>query len=244
MNTLIALPGADSPITMSSREIADLVGSRHDKVKQSIERLAERGVISHPPTGSVVELQHQPRGGAREVTTKVYNLEKRDSFVVVAQLSPEFTARLVDRWQELESGLAARPATIDVRDPSQLAQIANQLIEVTRDQARQIEAMRPAVEKLDRIAEADGSFCITNAAKLLQMRPKDLFEWLSGNGWIYRRPGGSGYLGYQCRTAASLLEHKVTTVLRADGSEKVTEQVRVTAKGLTKLAALIKPRMN
>ncbi len=28
---------------------------------------------------------------------------KRDSIVVVAQLSPEFTARLVDRWQELEA---------------------------------------------------------------------------------------------------------------------------------------------
>jgi len=32
------------------------------------------------------------------------------------------------------------------------------------------------------------------------------------------------------------LEHKVTTVTRADGSEKVTEQVLVTAKGLTALA--------
>ena len=31
---------------------------------------------------------------------------KRDSIIVVAQLSPEFTARLVDRWQALESGEA------------------------------------------------------------------------------------------------------------------------------------------
>jgi phage regulator Rha-like protein len=28
---------------------------------------------------------------------------KRDSIIVVAQLSPEFTARLVDRWNELEA---------------------------------------------------------------------------------------------------------------------------------------------
>jgi hypothetical protein len=34
---------------------------------------------------------------------------KRDSIVVVAQLSPEFTARLVDRWQELEG--ERRPMT-------------------------------------------------------------------------------------------------------------------------------------
>ena len=38
--------------------------------------------------------------------TKAYFFEgeqgKRDSIIVVAQLSPEFTARLVDRWRELE----------------------------------------------------------------------------------------------------------------------------------------------
>jgi phage regulator Rha-like protein len=36
----------------------------------------------------------------------VYVVNKRDSYVVVAQLSPEFTARLVDRWQELEAQAA------------------------------------------------------------------------------------------------------------------------------------------
>lgn len=96
-------------------------------------------------------------------------------------------------------------------------------------------------EALDRISTADGSMCVTDAAKALQMRPKDLFAWLSQNGWIYKRTGAAHYLGYQSKTTAGLLEHKVTTVLRADGSEKVTEQVRVTAKGLTALAKLIKP---
>jgi phage regulator Rha-like protein len=42
-NTLPALP-----ITMNSREIAELVEKRHADVMRSIERLAERDVI-HPP---------------------------------------------------------------------------------------------------------------------------------------------------------------------------------------------------
>lgn len=95
---LPALGGSGAPLTMSSREIAELVESRHDKVKQSIERLAARGVIVQPPMGD--EQDVDSIGRAR--TTSVYHLEKRDSFVVVAQLSPEFTARLVDRWQQLE----------------------------------------------------------------------------------------------------------------------------------------------
>jgi phage regulator Rha-like protein len=80
---------------MSSLEIAELVESRHDDVKRSIERLAERGVIQLPPLAEVKNHKGQ--------SVKVYQVRKRDSFIVVAQLSPEFTARLVDRWQELEN---------------------------------------------------------------------------------------------------------------------------------------------
>ncbi len=36
---------------MTSKEIADLVESRHDKVKQSEERLVKRGIIAQPPLG-------------------------------------------------------------------------------------------------------------------------------------------------------------------------------------------------
>ncbi|MBG6243627.1 MAG: DNA-binding protein, partial [Candidatus Symbiopectobacterium sp. Dall1.0] len=88
-------------LTMSSIEIAELVKSRHDKVKQSIERLAERGVITLPPMGE------KPTAG-RPTTVYMFEGEqgKRDSIIVVAQLCPEFTARLVDRWQELEKQLA------------------------------------------------------------------------------------------------------------------------------------------
>lgn len=90
--------------TMTSVEISELVGSRHDSVKRTVERLAESGVIQFPPT---VE---KPTTG-RPLSYYVFAGErgKRDSIIVVAQLSPEFTARLVDRWQELESKIAATP---------------------------------------------------------------------------------------------------------------------------------------
>jgi hypothetical protein len=88
------------PLSMSSREIAELLEVRHDNVKRTVERLADRGVIEFPPTEDIPTATKPMR---------VYHLEKRDSYVVVAQLSPEFTARLVDRWQELESQAGAIP---------------------------------------------------------------------------------------------------------------------------------------
>lgn len=102
-----------------------------------------------------------------------------------------------------------------------------------------VEEMKPDVEALDRIAKANGSMCITNAAKHLQVQPKFLFKLMSENHWIYRRAGGKTWLAYQDRIQSGVLEHKVTTVERSDGSEKVVEQVLVTAKGLTKLSKML-----
>lgn len=136
---------------------------------------------------------------------------------------------------------AKQPAQLD--DPAWLRGTLLTYTERVLELEDQVSKLLPSQEALDRIAEADGSLCITDAAKALQMRPKDLFGWLRQNGWIYRRLGAGHDLGYQSKTTSGLLEHKVTTVLRADGSEKVTEQVRVTPKGLTKLAKLIKPAL-
>lgn len=103
----------------------------------------------------------------------------------------------------------------------------------------QILEFKPKAEALDRIATADGSLCITNAAKDLQVRPKDLFSYLSRNKWIYKRTGSSSWTAYQDKIQQGLLEHKTTEVTRSDGSVKVTDQVRVLPKGLAKLAQLI-----
>ncbi|WP_440060592.1 hypothetical protein ACTAB0_18050 [Pseudomonas syringae] len=127
--------------TMSSQEIADLVGSRHDKVKQSIERLVERGTISQPPVGD------GPRS-ANGVVVQEYHVIKRDSFIVVAQLSPEFTAALVDRWQELEDQ-AARPMT----QAEITAANANHLVEMERQQREQQVAIDRIERRVEVIAE-------------------------------------------------------------------------------------------
>lgn len=100
----------------------------------------------------------------------------------------------------------------------------------------EVQEMKPSVEAYDRIAKADGSLCLTDAAKALQMRPKDLIAKLSSGKWIYKRAGNSHWLGYQDKVQAGYLEHKVTEVTRSDGTTKITEQVRVTPKGLAKLA--------
>ncbi|EED4921319.1 hypothetical protein WP05_02975 [Salmonella enterica subsp. arizonae] len=96
----------NSEPSMTSKEISELVSKRHDNVKRTIEKLAKDGVIRHPQ----IEDYERINNLGFLVTDKCYRFigeqGRRDSIVVVAQLSPEFTGRMVDRWQELERKVA------------------------------------------------------------------------------------------------------------------------------------------
>ncbi|PPT23086.1 phage antirepressor KilAC domain-containing protein [Xanthomonas arboricola] len=210
---------------ITSREIAELVESRHDNVRVAIERLAERGVIALPAA------QEKPTGG-RPSLAYLFTGEqgKRDSIVVVAQLSPEFTARLVDRWQELERRVAA-PA-----DPLALLSDPAALRGLLASYAARVEELTPKADALDRIATACGSIPLREASKVLGIPEREFFSLLEQKRWIYRHPLASTWLAYAGRLHSGCLEHKVTTGAKPDGSEWVRTQVRVTAKGLTNLA--------
>lgn len=221
--------------SMTSLEIADLVEKRHDNVKRTIENLVKQGIITSP------QIEEKPTAG-RPSTFYVFTGEqgKRDSIIVVAQLCPEFTARLVDRWQELEAQVAKPVDPMHLlSDPNLLRNALLTYSEKVIELEQKVEVMQPTVEAFDRIATADGSLCLTDTAKALQMRPKDFISLLNRKQWIYKRTGATHYVGYQDKVQSGYLEHKVMEVTRGDGSTKITEQVRVTPKGLTKLSTLL-----
>lgn len=140
-----------------------------------------------------------------------------------------------------KTGAYGAPAAPDLNDPDTLRHLLlNYSAEVKTlrnsvvEKVEIIAAQAPKVLALDRIATADGSLCITAAAKNLQIRPKDLFSWLQSRKWIYRR--GKEVLGYQLAIQQGLIEHKLTTVDHPDGTPCVYTQARLTPKGLVKIA--------
>lgn len=228
--------------TMNSVEIAELVGSRHDNVKRAIERLAKSEVIQLPPLERVENKQSLSQNKFADAYIFSGEKGKRDSIIVVAQLCPEFTARLVDRWQELEAKVATFTLP-NFADPVEAARAWADEVEQKRIAKQEVIALqskveetKPVVEAFDRIALADGSLNMTETAKTLQVRPIDLRRWLLANRWIYRRNGSKNWLGYQDRVQSGLIEHKIGTYEKDDGSQGISEQVRITPKGLTVLA--------
>ena len=90
---------------MSSREIADIAEARHNDLVATIDRLFDKGLLR-----SSRKTRHENTGGR---PIEVYDLVERDVYLIVAGYSDEVRARIIDRWQELESGAALprNPAT-------------------------------------------------------------------------------------------------------------------------------------
>lgn len=220
MNKLLPIMNKNSSVlTMSSREIADLVESRHDSVKRTIERLQDKGLIQLTP---MVEVKNH----LGQVVTE-YQLIKRDSYVVVAQLSPEFTARLVDRWQELEN-----------QQMPQIPQTLSEALRLAADQAEQIERQnllleqqRPKVEFVQRYVEAGTTKSLRETAKILKMPERTMIDCLVGDGLLFRQSGN--LLPYQKYHAKGLFDVKTGTT---EYGHNYT-QTRVTSKGIEYIAS-------
>lgn len=208
-----------SVLTMSSREIADLVESRHDSVKRTIERLQDKGLIQLTP---MVEVKNH----LGQIVTE-YQLIKRDTYVVVAQLSPEFTARLVDRWQELEN-----------QQLPQIPQTLSEALRLAADQAEQIERQnllleqqRPKVEFVQKYVEVGTTKSLRETAKILKMPERTMIDCLVDDGLLFRQSGN--LLPYQKYHAKGLFDVKTGTT---EYGHNYT-QTRVTSKGIQYIAS-------
>lgn len=87
-------------LTMSSLEIAGLTGKRHDHVVRDVKKMfSDLGDTFPQKWGKV------PSGNGRPL--EVINLPKRETLILVSGYSTELRARIIDRWMELETAVAA-----------------------------------------------------------------------------------------------------------------------------------------
>lgn len=230
--TQIVTVPLSAALTMPSNEIAELCETRHNQVAETIERLFEKGVLreSRKTTRKV-----QPSGGGRPM--QVFDLTKRDTLVVIAGYNDEVRARIIDRWMELEEGRAPKP--LDFSDPRVVLGVIGHLQGEVAKKDEIIAEQGGRLKKLDRLEGAKGSMCITDAAKTLDVKRDNLFQFMSSRRWIYKRAGNKNWLAYDTIRHAGYLEHEDHLYMDNEGRERVAPRVLVTAKGLVKLAELL-----
>ena len=171
MGSMLNLQNTGAEQTMSSREVAELTGRRHDQVLRTARELVEQGV-----TQSVETLYRHEQNG---VEYPEHRLTKRDSLVLVARLSPEFTGRIVDRWMELE---AASPAPLDLSDPHALRGLLLQYSERVIELDAKITADAPKVAFAEAVRAIDGACHIEKIAKTLGIGRNKFFRRLRADG--------------------------------------------------------------
>ena len=167
-------------------------------------------------------------------------------FLTAAQTDAGFKLidSLIKAEEELtaiKAGGAATNRVANILDnPAQMQELMLELI-VRRDQdqqtiktqAEKIALDAPKIAAFAHIESSDGSMCPTQAAKSLGMRPCDLFDMLARLKWAYKR---GTWIGHQDKINAGLVEHTLTTIARPDGSTKTVTQMKITARGIARLA--------
>ena len=193
-------------LTMSSREIASLLNKNHSDIKRSAKRLSDAGVLTKP----LAESEFEHRGN----TYSEYLLEKRDCFVLVAQNSPEFTAVIVDRWQELEK-----------KSQPQIPTNFAEALQLAADQAKALELAAPKVAFVDNFVETGTTKTLRETAKILNYPERKMIALMIDHDILYRMSGK--LLPYQ-----KYHEQKLFEVKTGERNGHAFTQTRVTTKGL------------
>ncbi|PRJ33019.1 Phage antirepressor protein KilAC domain protein [Haemophilus influenzae] len=202
-----------SILTMSSREIAEITHKEHKNVLRVIRDLIEQNLVAQ-----IEPLKFEYRNQWFDY----YELNKRDTFVVVARLSPEFTAAVVDRWQALEN--QQKPTALIPQSFSKALMLAAQL------QAEK-ERNAPKVAFVDHYVEVGTSKSFRETAKILKMPERALVNRLVEDKYLYRQSGV--LLPYQSAHTKDLFTVKTGT---AEHGHNYT-QTRVTSKGIEFIAS-------
>ncbi|MGL5358644.1 MAG: Rha family transcriptional regulator [Shewanella sp.] len=176
MNQLIAM---NAEITMGTREIAEMLVKRHTDIMRSAERLWDAGVI-----GGSTPLAHTPYVHEQNGQTyNEYRLNKRDCLILVAQNCPEFTAAIVDRWQELESKVKPQiPQTY----AAALLEAGRLAMELEHKEA-QLAIAAPKADVYDRIVDRHNLLNASQVAKQVGISAVSMNKYLDAIGGVYSK---------------------------------------------------------
>ena len=129
---------ANATLTMTLKEITDLLDVEHNKAMNKVEKMAE-----DPEFGTVAKTSTVYNDKGQTIQT--YQLNKRQSIAVASRLNTALLMRIIDRWQELENQskpampttyIAALEALIASEKAKELALLQVDELQVELDESR------------------------------------------------------------------------------------------------------------
>lgn len=174
MNQITTLVN-NGELTMSSREIADLTGKRHDNVMADIRKMLIE-IQSPEKLGDYIDTKNR--------TQQMLLLNKEECLCLISGYSIKLRMAIIKRWQELESQKSFIPQTL----PEAL-RFAADLAEQKQIAEQKLAIAAPKAEFVDRYVQATGLLGFREASKLLKVKENFFREFLLSKRIMYKLAG-------------------------------------------------------
>ena len=123
---------SNQPLTMSSREIAELTEKQHGHVKRDIEKMCLD--INHP---NLESSKYTHRGS----TYEQYHLDKDLTLCLISGYNAKLRMAIIKKWQEIENKHPKIPTNFA------------EALQLAADQAKQLELAAPKVAFVDNLVD-------------------------------------------------------------------------------------------
>lgn len=226
--------------TMTSLQIAEITGKPHNDVLKAIRKMEDAWVKINGGNFSLVEYTDN-KGEKRPC----YSLTKTECLYIATKFNDEARAKLVIRWEELESEKMSKEKTINFDDPDTVLLLAGKWKE---EKALRLEAEQKALqlENLNKEQKPKVAFANAMLASNTSCLIGELAKVLTQNGYTIGQNRLFAYLrenGYLCKAGErynqprqeyieqGLFEIKHSTRSGNDGVQHITNTTKVTPKG-------------
>ncbi len=213
--------------TMSSLQIAELTGKRHDAILRDIRNLLEQGVNAH----NFVAVEYTDAKGEKR---PCYNLTKKGCLILASGYNAILREKIIDRLEELE--------TEKRNGGFRIPQTYAEALKLAADQTARVEQLQRQ-NSLPNPVKAIGTAIVPTAypckvsqmARMLQacgirIGRNSLFAWLRANGYLHMQ-GDDYNLPTPKAVQMGLFEVKHTVIDKPDGNIAIASVVKVTAAG-------------
>ncbi|MCX5615375.1 phage regulatory protein/antirepressor Ant [Bombella sp. TMW 2.2559] len=213
---------ATTSLTMSSREIAELMGKAHRNVVRDIEKMLN---VIGKDVLNFEHIYHDSYGRDQ----KEYRLPKNLTINLVAGYRPDLRLKIIDRWLELEQ--QAQP-----RVPTTLSEA----LRLAAEKAERVELLEPKAAALDAISQSQDDLGVRDAGRELGIGQTRLARLLIERRWACRE-------GSRSKLKAAhygLSNGYVRFVTRCytdphTGEDRLSDVMVLTRKGLTRMAETV-----
>lgn len=235
MSKVVSITG-NAALRMTSRMIAELTDKEHRNVTRDIRKILrelydEEGVLSFEQT-------YRNEQNGQEYLE--FNLPRREVDILLTGYSIPLRAKVIDRWRELEAEVA-KPQVMALPDFTNPAVAARAwasefegrvlALEVVKVHEQKIAEDAPKVQFHDDVTDATNTQTIQEVAKVLQMGPNKLFQFLRDNNILMEEPYRN--LPYQKHMDAGHFKVVEKEFTKPSGEITLTTRTLVTGKGLT-----------